>query len=110
MTLGRDLENRPRFKLWHPVRTPDEEARHVRVGSAPALCVDGRITPRDEVSCELAHRRWTLEAMPRTTGSEEEPSHTGDQPRMGFQPVLLLAPADDQLYQDEWARFKSGAG
>jgi spermidine/putrescine transport system substrate-binding protein len=26
------------------------------------------------------------------------------------QPVLPLSPADDQLYQDEWARFKSGAG
>ncbi|MGH2680735.1 MAG: ABC transporter substrate-binding protein [Actinomycetota bacterium] len=24
------------------------------------------------------------------------------------QPVLPLSPADDQLYQDEWARFKSG--
>jgi spermidine/putrescine transport system substrate-binding protein len=24
------------------------------------------------------------------------------------QPVLPLAPADDQLYQDEWARFKAG--
>ncbi len=26
------------------------------------------------------------------------------------QPVLPLSPADDQLYQDEWARFKSGVG
>ncbi len=26
------------------------------------------------------------------------------------QPVAPLSPADDQLYQDEWARFKAGAG
>jgi spermidine/putrescine transport system substrate-binding protein len=26
------------------------------------------------------------------------------------QPVLPLSPADDQLYQDEWARFKAGVG
>jgi hypothetical protein len=25
------------------------------------------------------------------------------------QPVAPLAPADDQVWQDEWARFKSGA-
>ena len=25
------------------------------------------------------------------------------------QPVLPLAPTDDQLYQDEWTRFISGA-
>ena len=26
------------------------------------------------------------------------------------QPVLPFSPADDQLWQDEWERFKSGAG
>ena len=44
---------------------------------------------------ERADRTWRTRSCPRRT------SHRAS-------PVLPLSPEDDQVYQDEWARFKAG--